>query len=324
MTVQWLTPELIQVFFVCFSLTLLSLGMVVLYYDTRTLRDWKRRIQNTSRSSLVNPYAEQQQPARHWWQPFLERLGRAVKPSQEKELSRTSLRLLQAGYRHPHTINVYYGIKFGLMLFLPLTAFLLLFEALQHTSSLSASLPLYIYIVVMALVGTFSPDIWLNIKIKRRKERIGKGFPDALDLLVLCIESGLGIDAAMYRVAADIRLTHPFLSQELSLVTESIRAGQSRHAALTDLNRRVDLDDVHSFTNLIFQTEKLGVSITQSMKKIAEAMRVKRRIEAEELAAKLPVKLLFPVTVLIFPSILVVILMPAVIKLLAALSDVAK
>ncbi len=324
MSLEWLTPELIQTLFVGMSLTLIYFAITALYADTTTMNRWQRRIRSSDAPSAVAVSSAQSQHRRSGWQTFLSRLGRAVKPRRQKELTRTSDRLLQAGYRHPNAINVYYGIKFGLMLSLPLLTLAMLWESLQRASTLSASSPLYLGVAAAALVGTFVPDYWLKRRITQRQQQIGRGFPDALDLLVLCIESGLGIDAAMYRVAQDIRLTHPFLSQELQLVTDSIRAGHSRHAALSDLNRRVNLDDIHSFTALIFQTEKLGVSITQSMRKIADAMRAKRRNEAEEMAAKLPVKLLLPVTLLIFPSILVVILMPAGIRLIDALSTLTQ
>ncbi|WP_179137105.1 type II secretion system F family protein [Candidatus Entotheonella palauensis] len=244
-----------------------------------------------------------------------------IRPRREGEISRARSRLTQAGFHNPRDLNIYYGVKFGLMAFLVCSNFLLL-QVLSPAQSPSTSL-LIAALLMSALVGTFAPDLWLQLRIKERKELIWRGFPDAMDLLVLCIESGLGIDAAMHRVSEDLYLTHPLLSQELRHVSDSIRSGQSRTIALKQLNQRVDLEDIQSFTSLIIQTDKLGVSITQAMRRISESIRNKRRIKAEELAAKLPVKLLFPVTLFFFPSIMVVVLLPAAMKLVQALSNAA-
>ncbi len=319
---EYLSPSWIHILLVSFSIVLAYFGVTALYQDTQTLRGWQNRIRGLRGLSDVNASSQLEQ-RRRWWQRVLDFLGTLplIRPRRQGELSRARSRLIQAGFRNPRDINIYYGVKFGLMIFLLCSNFLL-FNVLPPTQSASTSL-LLATLLIGALVGTFAPDIWLQLRIKERKEQIWNGFPDAMDLLVLCIESGLGIDAAMHRVAEDIHLSHPLLSQELRYVSDSVRTGQSRTIALKQLNQRVDLEDIQSFTSLIVQTEKLGVSITQAMRKISESIRNKRRIKAEELAAKLPVKLLFPVTLFFFPSIMVVVLLPAVIKLTQALSSAA-
>ncbi len=316
-----ISPEIIHILLVLMSLAMAFAGIMVLYSGTKAAHDWKRRIRNSNGIESNTLRAAQPLRAHPRWQQRLDHLGDAIKPRQQKELSIARSRLLQAGYRRPNAVNFYYLVKYGMLLLVAGMILLLLSGALKTTSPDFSTLDIILYIVGMAAIGYFAPDYWLKLKIKQRKEQIGRGFPDALDLLVLCIESGLGIDAAMNRSADDIRYTHPLLSQELRLVTDGIRAGQPRQSAFEALNQRVDLDDVHSFTSLISQTEKLGVSITQSIKTIAEAMRTKRRNEAERLAAQLPVKLLVPVVIFIFPGLFIIILLPAAIGLYNAFSS---
>ncbi len=313
---------MVEILLICFSMILAYFGFTTLYQDTQTVSVWQRRIQ-ALRGTSDSASASQLQQRPLWWQHILDFLGAWVRPRREDEISRAQSRLIQAGFRNPRDINIYYGVKFGLMIFLPGVNYLML--SLYSASQLEPPSMLLMSAAVLfsALLGSFAPDALLQLKIKERKEEIWKGFPDAMDLLVLCIESGLGIDAALHRVAEDIDLSHPLLNQELKYVSDSIRAGQTRTAALKQLSQRVDLEDIQSFTSLIIQTEKLGVSITQAIKKISESIRTKRRIKAEELAAKLPVKLLFPVILFFFPSILVVVLVPAIIKIVEALSSAA-
>lgn len=316
------TYILVQVAFACVSVALIGFGCHALYHDSKSLRDWNRRLGLNTRTTTAPIQRVQQGQQQSWLKSFLNKFGNTTKPNAERELSKTRLQLLQAGYRNPNAVNMFYGVKFGLMILLPGLTILILFGALRGSNSAAISVFFYLYIFASALIGTLAPEMWLRFLIERRKEQIGRGFPDALDLLVLCLESGLGLDAAIYRVASDIELTHPLLSQELRLLMDSIRSGQSHQVAFTELNQRVDLDDVHSFTGLIVQTEKLGVGITQAMQRIATAMRTKRRIRAEEAAAKLPIKLLFPVTLFMFPSIIVVTLMPGILALVRAFKQI--
>lgn len=317
---EYLSPNWIDLLFLGSAMVLAYLGFTALSQDTLTLRVWQRRIQGL-RGASGNAVSSPLRQRHLWWQHLLDFVGTLVRPRRQGEISRASNRLIQAGFRNPRDVNIYYGVKFGLMIFLPGVMFFILQAAPASQTSSSVLLP-YAALILSALFGTFVPDAWLQIRIRDRKEQIWSGFPDAMDLLVLCIESGLGVDAAIHRVAEDIHLSHLLLSQELRYVSDSIRTGQTRANALKQLNQRVDLEDIQSFTSLIVQTEKLGVSITQAMRKISESIRAKRQTQAEELASKLPVKLLFPVTLFFFPGIMVVILMPALIELVRALSSI--
>lgn len=167
---------------------------------------------------------------------------------------------------------------------------------------------------LFALMGFYLPDIWLRIKTMKRKAKIMEALPDALDLLVICVEAGLGLDAAINRVAQEIALRSDVLSDELKLMNLEMRAGKLRQDALRNLAKRTDLDAINSLVTLLIQTEKFGTSIAQALKVYSESFRLERYQKAEEVASKLPIKLLFPLIFFIFPSLFVVILGPAVIR----------
>ncbi|NIM99593.1 MAG: type II secretion system F family protein, partial [candidate division Zixibacteria bacterium] len=159
----------------------------------------------------------------------------------------------------------------------------------------------FIICTVLAIAGFYVPDLWLRIKIARRRGKIAKGLPDALDLLVVCVEAGLGLDTAINRVAEEIKLGHKVLSDELKLLTLELRAGKSRRDALKNLALRIDWEDIKSLVTLLIQTDKFGTSVAQALRVYSDALRTKRYQRAEEIAAKIPVKLVFPLVFFIFP-----------------------
>lgn len=169
--------------------------------------------------------------------------------------------------------------------------------------------------MVAAVVGFYIPSLWLQFKIGRRRRQILLGFPDALDLMVVCVEAGLGLDAAITRVGAEMKLGHRVLSEEFALLNLELRVGLSRERALRNLSFRTDLDDVNSLVALLIQTDRFGTSVGQALRVHSEAMRTKRHQRAEEQATKLPVKLLFPRVFFIFPSLFIVILGPGIIQI---------
>jgi tight adherence protein C len=164
-----------------------------------------------------------------------------------------------------------------------------------------------------ALIGFIYPQIWLNSKIRSRQSAIVKALPDALDLLSICVEAGLGFDSAMQRVHD--KWDDP-LSEEFGRVTREIALGKARRDALRDMANRTDVPDVTSFVAAILQTEQLGVSIAKVLKIQSDQMRMKRRQRAEEKAHQAPIKMLFPMVFLIFPSIYIVLLGPAVLTVM--------
>jgi len=173
--------------------------------------------------------------------------------------------------------------------------------------------------VFVALLGYYLPDIWLRQKTDKRKEKILNALPDALDLLVVCVEAGMGLDSAIGRVAKDSQDGSPELSDELHFMTLELRAGKSRRDALKNLSLRTNLDEVKSLVTLLIETEKFGTSMAEALRVYSDSYRIQRQQRAEEVAAKLPVKLLIPLGLCIFPALFVVILGPAFISIYRAL-----
>jgi tight adherence protein C len=242
---------------------------------------------------------------------ILMRLGRANKPSNESEVSAIREALVSAGYRHVQAPILFMGAKL-LMSILALGVAVIIPAKLLGFPTATSQLMLY---VGAASAGYFLPMLWLRHAINQRKRKLLEAFPDALDLMVVCVEAGLGLDAAISRVSSEIRFAHRELAEEFNLVSLELRTGLSRAEALRNLSRRVDLEEVSSLVALLVQTEKFGTSVGQALRVHADSMRVNRQLRAEELAAKLPVKLLFPLVFFIFPSLFIVVLGPAVVKI---------
>jgi len=240
------------------------------------------------------------------------RAGKWVKPREkESDLSNLRKRFLTAGIRHPGAPGIFWGAR---VLFAVLLPALVFFGVLVADHKL---MPLHILLILLAVaaVGFYLPEVVLDLRIRWRKEQIVRGFPDALDLLVVCVEAGMGIDAAINRVAEEIRLSSPVLSDEFRLLNLELRAGKARADALRNLGTRTDVEEVRSFATLLIQTDRFGTSVAQALRVHSDAMRTQRYQKAEELAAKLPVKLMFPLILFIFPAIIVVIVGPAAIQI---------
>ncbi len=170
-------------------------------------------------------------------------------------------------------------------------------------------------LVILGLLGFYLPEIWLKQKTDKRKILIFEGLPDALDLLVVCVEAGMGLDSAINRVGKELETTSPDLSREFALMNLEMRAGKQRQDALRNLADRTGIDEMNSLVTLLIQTDKFGTSIATALKVFADSFRTKRFQRAEEIAAKLPVTMLIPLIFFIFPALFVVILGPAAITI---------
>ncbi|MGA8182555.1 MAG: type II secretion system F family protein [Terriglobia bacterium] len=223
-----------------------------------------------------------------------------------KDMSTTKLMLVRAGYRRPEAIMALRGAK----VLLPII-FLLFVYFSGLTESGNAML---IYIFAL-LAGFLLPDMWLSRRVRKRQTILRKALPDALDLLVVCIEAGLGLDQAFMRVSQELRITHPELCGELDLVNAQIRIGRTRIEAMRELSSRTGVDDIKALVAMLIQTDRFGTSVSQSLRVHADDMRMKRRQRAEEAAAKTPVKMVPPLVFFIFPALFVVILGPAIITI---------
>ena len=173
-------------------------------------------------------------------------------------------------------------------------------------------------VVLGSLLGFYLPDIWLKQITDKRKEKVLKGLPDCMDLLVVCVEAGMGLDSAIKRVGDELNLSYPELSEELNLLNLELRAGKQRRDALNNFAMRTGLTETKSLATLIIQTDKFGTSVAVALKVFSDSFRTQRFQRAEEKAAKLPVAILMPLIFFIFPALFVVILGPAIIKIFRA------
>lgn len=210
-------------------------------------------------------------------------------------------RLTLAGFRNPEHVEIYTVAK----ILLPVLGVIV---ATYFGNLIIGSM-------VGIVVGFFGPDMWLGYLITKRQESIRRALPDALDLLVICMEAGLGIDQAMVRVGDEVKVTSPALSEEIQIINREQRAGKPRLEAWRSMAERVDVDVVRQFVAMLAQTERFGTPIASALGQFADSLRQRRAQAAEELAAKAAVKLLFPLVLFIFPSIFVVTLGPTVINL---------
>jgi tight adherence protein C len=225
--------------------------------------------------------------------------------------------LVRAGYRRPNAVPAYLGAKVVFAVLVPILA-------LSPGVLLGRGSGGFVFLAAaLALLGWFVPNMWVARKISLRKTEITHALPDALDLMVVCVEAGLGLNAAILRVGQETRLTSPALSTELRLVNQEILAGKPRAEALRNLSARTGVDDMKALVAMLVQTDKLGTSIAASLRIQADSLRTKRRNRAEEAARKVAVKLVFPLVLFIFPELLVVLIGPGMISLFRALTQVA-
>jgi tight adherence protein C len=241
----------------------------------------------------------------------LKRFG-AMMPQSRSEMGKLQQRLVTAGYRQHEAIAVFFGIRL---------ACALAFFALLATPILIK--PNLLLALLGCALGYLLPGMALGRLAKKRQHRIRLALPDALDLLVVSVEAGLGLDQAMQRVGTELDFAHPELSEELRLINLELRAGKARVDALHNLAVRTGVDDIISLVAMLVQTDKFGTSVAQSLRVHSDTVRTKRRQRAEEAAAKTGVKMVFPLVFCIFPAIWVVTIGPAVIKFIEVLVPMA-
>ncbi len=221
-----------------------------------------------------------------------------------ERLSRVQESLLQAGIRHPQAPAIFFGCRVLAALLLPIPVLL---SAIIR-GQLSPKLLLLAFF--LAVLGFFLPNLWLDFRVKGRQNRIDKALPDILDLLVICIESGLALQAALNKVAEEIRYTYRDFYDELQIVCAEIRGGIPWDESFDNLGKRTGVQSVKSLVGMMIQTERLGVSIGQALRHHGDFTRTQRILRVEEKAAKLPVKILFPLVLCILPVMFLVLLGP--------------
>ena len=239
-------------------------------------------------------------------------------PKSPQEVSATAKKLMSAGFRSSSAVTIFFGIRTFMILLAPIILYLS-----GKTEGLEPAQKFMVFGVCMA-GGYMLPGFILSTRVSARQDRIQVALPDALDLLVVCVEAGLGLDQAMQKTSEELIVTHPDFCQELNLVNLEMRAGKPRREALKHLADRTGVDDISSLVSMLVQADKFGTSIAQSLRINSDTLRTKRRQRAEEKAHKISVKLVFPLVFLIFPAMFVVILGPGVIVIMERLFPALK
>jgi len=273
--------------------------------------DRLRRIMNPSlgRKATEEQLAKRQEKFQTQVAKAANKLGQSLRPSDEQELGKLRLKLLNAGFRHENSIAIFFGIKailmlLGLTIVFPLAA--LKFGMTRNAFTLTA---------LAGGLGFYFPGMIVDNRKKKRSESIFLGLPDALDLMVVCVEAGLGLDSAMRRVTSELSTSCPVLCEEFAISNFQLQMGRPRKDVLRDLGLRTGVDDMRSLSAVIIQAEKFGSSIGAALRVQSDAMRLRRRQYAEERAAKTAVKIMIPLILFIFPGVFVVLVGPAGIQI---------
>ncbi len=237
------------------------------------------------------------------------RLGGSLKPNSEAELGRIRLELLNAGFRGENAVSIYHGMKvLSMLLGVAIVAPISMGKYGLTQTGLS-------YIVLAAGIGFYLPGFVVGNLKKKRGESIFLGLPDAIDLMVVCVEAGLGLDTAMRKVTSELATACPALCEEFAIANFQVQMGRARKDVLRDLGIRTGVDDVRALAAVIIQAEKFGSSIGSALRVQSDSMRTKRRQLAEERAAKTAVKIMIPLVLFIFPGVFVVLVGPAGIQI---------
>lgn len=262
----------------------------------RTGASWTARV-----ADVVSPFAKLSRPDEAW------------------ESSSLRIRFLNAGIRSPKAPLVFFGLKTLLPILFAAGSFIML-----RANTKASGMTLLLEVMVTALAGCYLPNLLLSLAARRRKRAIFEDFPDAADLLLVCVEAGLGLDAGMTRVAEEVVDKSPALAEELHLTNLEMRAGSTREAALRNLALRTNVEELGSFATMLTQADRFGASVGDALRVFSDDLRHKRFIRAEEKAARIPTKMLFPLVLFIFPSVFLVVLGPAVIQIIRTIGPMLK
>jgi tight adherence protein C len=239
------------------------------------------------------------------------RMGENLSDTDVHQMSRLRQMLIHAGYYSPRSVQVLFGIRVLIALLLPV-----IFAVAYPLVTREFDLPsILLGGIVLGVVGLYFPIIVLYFKSKGRQEEARNGFPDALDLLVVCVEAGLSLDQGIERVSKELGRAYPALGDNFRIMSNELRAGRTRGEALRNMGERVGIEEVKSFVTLLIQSEELGTSVADTLRVYVDEMRDKRIMRAEEKAQALPAKLSVPLVLFIFPVLMIVILLPVLIRI---------
>lgn len=311
---------MILVFYISVMMTFLGAGMAVYYWMARPVSPFDERLRE------INPRLDRGETSppvsRKMNAVIVERVAKPVykmtRPSN-RNVRRLRRRLVKAGFSTENAVSIYAVIRLIAAVLIPI-AVLLILVATNYQRG-----PQFVALILLGVIfGLFIPSFMLSRLITKRQQKISRSLPDAIDLLVVCVEAGLGLNAALQRVGRELELVEPVLSNEMAITNREIRAGKPRDEALRNLGDRTGVDDIKSLVAMLIQSDRFGTSIASSLRVFADSMRTKRRQRAEEMVSKASIKLIFPLLLFIFPALLIVLLGPAIITLYRALDQLSK
>ena len=277
--------------------------------DDASVRETIRRDKNSGKGEAPTLRASQDRES--VWDDIVKPLEKYFMDQKDGSESNLRTRLMQAGFTGSSVVRNYFLIRTILAVGVP-AAFLFLLPIIGGDMSVRK---IMVATAGLALAGLYLPGLLISSRVDKRQQAIAEAFPDALDMLVVCVEAGLGLDAAFTRVGAQIAPAHPILAGELGLVSLELRAGKSRADALRNFAKRIDLREVSSFVTLLLQSDALGTSIGQTLRVHAEEMRARRMLRAEEMAHKLPVKMTIPLVLCILPAMFAAVMLPGMLTI---------
>ena len=293
---------------------LLLFGVGDLFGARTDTLDQRLRRTVQARASSVPPVVAQPGTGAGTFLDFtLKPIAQFAKPSDAEEQGQLQARLSWAGYRTERAMLIYLAAKLGLALF---------FAAVVLVVNAVVTLPterIAFFSMIAIMLGFYLPNLWLSGRIAERQKAVSSGLPDALDLLVTCVEAGLGLDLALGRVSREIHLSTPLLADELTQTSLEMRAGVARGETFRRLAARTGVEDIKNLSSIVIQTEIFGTSIAKSLRVMSEGMRIKRMQKAEEQAATVAVKMTMPLILNIMPALFCVLLGPAVVRIIRML-----
>ena len=304
-------------------LLLLFVAIVAVVYAIASLIGERQAVQDRLASNTAASAADASAPmaglrshdARGAWVALVTAIEKAGIPLVDTKDATIRSRLVAAGYTQDYAPRIYTLVRLALVIGLPLGIF-----GLMWANGSSPSLTkLYFIGMISALLGLYLPSLWIRAKADRRQREIINGFPDALDLMLVCVEAGLGLESAFSRVGMEMTRSHPLLAEQLGAVVLELRAGRSQEDALRRMADRAGADEIRAFATLLIQSHKLGSSIAQTLRTYASEMRERRRMRAEEKAHRLPVLLSIPLVTCMLPVMIGVLMLPAVIRTIRVL-----
>ena len=301
----------LTVLILVFGLVVLAAFMAMTLVSRRAAI--RSELRELTRDSLLHPGGAESLRSSNdtAWARLADAIERAGLNLADTKSDQLRAKLIAAGFRSPSAPRVYTLVRLVLVFALPLSYVLLAYSGEEAPSFVKV----YLIGSVVALLGLYFPNLYVTAKADRRREEIVNGFPDCLDQILVCVEAGLGIESAMDRVGREMVHSHPLVAELLSVSTLQLRAGASREDAFRRLADSAGVDEIRSFTTLLIQSDKLGTSISTTLRVYASEMRERRRMRAEEKAHRLPVLISIPLVVCMLPTMIGVLMLPAAVRM---------